>query len=157
MATFASGLSGQFAAYATEFSNLMVRKSSSLPKSLAEVERAATYFKSSSETHISARGRGDPGASFVTTQEVAAVIKHTLDTVQTSVKQPQGTAAHVREKKQGRASRGGERGLKNQGTGYVKGGASQSDQVGSDDEDEFNDDRDPAPVKRLRSIIIIKS
>lgn len=149
VATFAAGLTGQYAAYSTEFSNLMVRKSTTLPKTLAEVERAATYFRPNSDADVGKRGRSDPGASFVTTEEVAAVVKHALDNVQSSTKKPQNTALHANGKGQGKTPFGGKGGNKNQGKG--KGGGRPNNHKRFGDNDEVVEDEDPTPAKRQKA------
>ena len=77
--TFAMGLRGPYAAYATEFQNLTVSGAPTKPTTLADVERAAMYFKPRTDAIAPRRRAADPGASFFTVEDMRAAIRDELD------------------------------------------------------------------------------
>ena len=149
VATFAMGLTGQYAAYATEYQNKTISNPNNLPTSLADVERAAMYYKSSSDGDNNRRGRGDPGASFYT--EVQAAVNDALDNAQVVSTKQLNIAAHASGKGFGKPPKSGKIKVKNKGKGKGNGGGKFNTHKRFGDDDDVEDDDNRLPAKRQKA------
>ena len=78
VAAFAMALTGRYAAYSTEFQNMNIMRSDKIPKTLAEVERDAVYFRGKSSASHEHKRSSDPGVAY-TTRELDDAVRSALE------------------------------------------------------------------------------
>ena len=150
--TFAMGLSGQYAAYGTEFQNLSITNPANKPTTLSAVERAAMYYRSGHDANVGKRGRGDPGATFFTQKQVKAAVKDALAKAQAGDDEQQNFAAHASgaggKQKSGKQKKDG---AMKKGNGRGGGNANKHVRFGVDDDSDDHDVGGGPPDKRSKA------